>query len=494
MKYNSSYTLNPHNPYIHPQLFKKRAQRKGWGIFTRAPIAKGEIIGIEGEGAIWTEQETKQLRALWGDYFHQVAEHFHWGPARKGDYSMLDFINHSCSPNAGLSGDMTFVALHPIQKDEEITWDYATSESDPEYHMLCRCGSAKCRGKISGNDWKNLPIQQRYHGNFSPYLEKKIEQELKKRNLQIIGHRLFFADRTDPHQISLHEINRIIAEKQSPYQYIQILDTKSFGRVLVLDGGAQISEKDGYCYTESLVWPALLSHPHPQRVLVLGGGDGDTIAEVLQDTRVRHVTMVDIDAEVLHLTQRHLPMLWQNAHRDPRLAVITSLRGGMPADALAFLEQNKTRFDIIISDLTDPYESSASSHLTQEYYFQCIRSNLAPGGIFVIQAGELTNLSWKGHYLIRKLMDKIFPQAISYRVFVPWFDSLWSFIIAGGSSKHFANIKKESTIARLLKKHHPRVGGFSYLTPASFMGLFNIEPELEAKISPLKRKQKGERR
>jgi hypothetical protein len=85
-----------------------------------------------------------------------------------------DFVNHSCDPNAGLSGQITLVAMRDIQPGEEITYDYAMSDGSPYDEFTCSCGSRHCRGHVSGEDWRRLELWQRYAGYFSPYLQRRI--------------------------------------------------------------------------------------------------------------------------------------------------------------------------------------------------------------------------------------------------------------------------------------------------------------------------------
>lgn len=90
-----------------------------------------------------------------------------------------DFVNHSCEPNAGLSGDRTLVALRQIRPQEEITYDYAMSDSSDYDEFRCECGSSRCRQNISGKDWTRPELRQRYRGYFSSYLEEIIQEELE---------------------------------------------------------------------------------------------------------------------------------------------------------------------------------------------------------------------------------------------------------------------------------------------------------------------------
>jgi hypothetical protein len=94
-----------------------------------------------------------------------------------------DFINHSCEPNAGLDGQVAIVALHRIQSGEEVTIDYAMCDGSSYDEFECECGSTLCRGRVTGEDWRNPTLWERYAGHFSPYLERRI-RALKRRRLR----------------------------------------------------------------------------------------------------------------------------------------------------------------------------------------------------------------------------------------------------------------------------------------------------------------------
>ncbi len=89
--------------------------------------------------------------------------------------SPADWINHSCDPNAGLRGQVALVALRPIREGEEITFDYATSDGSPYDEFDCACGGEQCRTRVRGDDWRRPELWARYHGHFSPYLERRID-------------------------------------------------------------------------------------------------------------------------------------------------------------------------------------------------------------------------------------------------------------------------------------------------------------------------------
>jgi SET domain-containing protein len=142
------------------------------GLFARQFISQGELLAIFG-GKVVTYEELltapHEIRRL----SIQVAEEFYILSIQDSE---ADWINHSCTPNAGLNGQIMLVAMRDIQPDEEITFDYAMSDGTPYDEFDCMCGSLDCRGYVSGSDWKLPELQRRYHGYFSPYLQERINQ------------------------------------------------------------------------------------------------------------------------------------------------------------------------------------------------------------------------------------------------------------------------------------------------------------------------------
>ena len=156
---------------------------------------------------------------------------------------------------------------------------------------------------------------------------------------------LWLSEYMTPWDIYMHGVRRIIAYQRTPYQEMYIVDSGSYGKALILDGKWQSSTVDEFLYHEPLVQPAMILHGSPQRVLLLGGGEGATLREVLRWKTVRRAVMVDIDRDVVDACRLHLPELHLNAFDDPRAEVVI-------ADAVEFVEQTADRWDVIISDLS----------------------------------------------------------------------------------------------------------------------------------------------
>lgn len=158
--------------YLSPKLEVRSCPEKGgWGVFSVEPIAKDSILCVWGGIAMTGEQALLIPEERW-THGLQVEENVYLIPIFDGDDA--DDFNHSCNPNAGLSGQLCLIAMRDINADEEICFDYAMSDSSDYDEFECHCGSPNCRGRVTGNDWKLPELQERYNGYFIPYLQRRI--------------------------------------------------------------------------------------------------------------------------------------------------------------------------------------------------------------------------------------------------------------------------------------------------------------------------------
>jgi hypothetical protein len=167
--------------YLSPKCSVVNAPEKGgYAVTAIAPISAGEVIAVWG-GGIVTSAELADLPPAYREHTIQVEEGLFLASLIADDPA--DYANHSCDPNAGLSGQIVLVAMRDIREGEEITFDYAMTDGDPYDEFACACGSAHCRGRVSGDDWRHPELWERYSGYFSPYLQRRIDRLRAKRNL-----------------------------------------------------------------------------------------------------------------------------------------------------------------------------------------------------------------------------------------------------------------------------------------------------------------------
>jgi len=159
--------------YRSPKSEVRSSPLGGRGLFARENIFKGEVVAVKA-GHILRAEEVFGLTSALGDYTLQIHDDFFLGPRILAEVEdMVIFINHSCDPNVGFDGQITYVAMRDIHGGEELCHDYAMARS-LKYELKCRCGSPLCRGIVTGEDWKIKGLQERYGGYFSSYLLKKM--------------------------------------------------------------------------------------------------------------------------------------------------------------------------------------------------------------------------------------------------------------------------------------------------------------------------------
>lgn len=166
--------------WISPKLEVRESPIRGRGVFARAEIRREEIIcvasGMVISEAEYLRRKGRRLRFT-EQYATQIAEGFFLiAGEREADLEADDFFNHSCAPNCGWRGQVLMAAMRRIRRGEELTYDYAMTDSDPELRMECHCEAPDCRGTVTGEDWKLPALQRKYRGFFCWYLQERIEK------------------------------------------------------------------------------------------------------------------------------------------------------------------------------------------------------------------------------------------------------------------------------------------------------------------------------
>ncbi|RPJ75150.1 MAG: SET domain-containing protein-lysine N-methyltransferase [Alphaproteobacteria bacterium] len=167
--------------WLNPKLEVRQSSINERGIFAKTNIPKGERLAIFG-GDIMLIDDIDNLPEELQEYPMQIEERFVLGSRDNSKPEDTDYFNHSCNPNSGFKGQIFLVAMRNIDKDEEITFDYAmvvseSSESSVVFDMECTCNSSNCRKQITENDWKLPELQEKYRGYFSEYIQEIIDKE-----------------------------------------------------------------------------------------------------------------------------------------------------------------------------------------------------------------------------------------------------------------------------------------------------------------------------
>ena len=258
---------------------------------------------------------------------------------------------------------------------------------------------------------------------------------------------------------------RTLAHVRSPYQDIQVIESASHGRVLVLDGAIQITEADEFVYQEMLAHVPLLAHGAARRVLIIGAGDGGVLRRVLQHRGVEHAVMVEIDGEVIRLSREHLPGIGGDAWTDPRAEIIVG-------DGIAYVAAAAPdSFDVIIVDSTDPV-GVGEALFTDAFYAGCARVLSADGlvvnqcGVPFMQPGELRETSLR--------RARSFPHVSAYVVAVPTY--VGGLMTLGLAAKTSGLDRVPSGTIRDRAAAAGILGTTGYWTPEIHAGAFNLPP------------------
>ena len=220
------------------------------------------------------------------------------------------------------------------------------------------------------------------------------------------------------------QVRKVHYSGQTPYQKVEVLESETFGRSLVLDGKTQSTERDEFIYHEALVHPSMLFHARPRTVFIGGGGEGGTLREVLAHRTVERVVMLDLDRQVVDLCRQFLPKHNQGSFEDTKVELLHQ-------DAREYLATGGPLFDVMIMDLVDPMEGGPAYLLYTEEYYQIAKARLNQGGILVTQSGPAGLLSYQECFTtIYKTLAGVFNHAMPMQAHVPAFQTLWGFTMA----------------------------------------------------------------
>lgn len=224
------------------------------------------------------------------------------------------------------------------------------------------------------------------------------------------------------------KINRMIYSGQSEIQRIDIFENPDLGIVFSLDGITMLTEKDEFMYHEMLVHVPMFLHPEPKKVLIIGGGDGGSLREVLKHESVEKVVLCEVDALVIEAAKKYLPTAVE--FDNPKAEIVI-------ANGAEYVRNFKEEFDVIIVDSTDP-TSGEGGHLFTEEFYQACHDALKEGGVFSAETEDpFYDFGWLK--LAYKRISKAFPIAKVYLGFMTTYPSgMWSYTFA---SKNIDPIK-----------------------------------------------------
>ncbi len=230
---------------------------------------------------------------------------------------------------------------------------------------------------------------------------------------------LWFTEKQTEHFGITARIVRTLHTEQTPFQKLDMVETAEFGNMLILDGMVMTTQKDEFVYHEMVAHVPLFTHPKPENVLVVGGGDGGVIREVLKHPSVKKATLVEIDGKVIEYSKKYLPEIAGKLD-DPRVEVKVD-------DGFMHIAQSENEYDVIMVDSTEPVGPAVN--LFTKGFYAGIANALKEDGIFVAQ----TDNPWFKADLIRNVyrdVKEVFPITRLYTANIPTYPSgLWTFTL-----------------------------------------------------------------
>jgi len=262
-----------------------------------------------------------------------------------------------------------------------------------------------------------------------------------------------------------YRVKEILQELKTDFQHILILDTFQYGKMLLLDGIVQTTEKDECIYHEMMTHVPLLSHPNPEKVLIIGGGDGGVLREVLKHDSVESATIVEIDPLVVNLCKEHLPSISKGAFDNERTKLII-------ADGSDYIRKTENKYDIVIVDSSDPV--GPAQILFSGQFYKEIYNVLRPGGIMVRQTGS-TQMQAEEQEQAYGLLNDIFEYNAFYLYSVPTYvGGLFSTIFCSDTID-----LKTIDINKIIEKFALNKFKTKYYSPDIHYGSFQIPPFME---------------
>ena len=245
---------------------------------------------------------------------------------------------------------------------------------------------------------------------------------------------LWFTERQSENLSIGLRIERTLHSEQTEFQGLDVIATKQYGNMLVLDGCVMTTDKDEFVYHEMLGHVGMHTHPNPKKVLVVGVGDGGVIREIIKHPSVEKAVLAEIDGRVIEVSKQYFPEIAKGLS-DPRVDV-------QVVDGIKYVQDHPNTFDVIYIDSTDPIGPAVG--LFAKDFYQAVYNALTEDGLFVAQ----TESPFANADLILQVnrdVRDIFPQTYLYLAYIPTYPTgMWSFTM--GSKKYSPLDVKESRV------------------------------------------------
>jgi spermidine synthase len=273
-----------------------------------------------------------------------------------------------------------------------------------------------------------------------------------------------FQDRTELG----YKVSDVLHHSVSEFQEIDIVDTVALGRMLLLDGMVMTSERDEFIYHEMIAHIPLLAHPHPKTVLVIGGGDGGTIREVLKHPSVERAVLCEIDGEVIEVCKKYLPSI---AGQLDNSRVTIEVR-----DGAAYIANHQNVFDVILIDSTDPI-GPGEKLFTKEFYQNTLAA-LTENGIMVCQSESPVAVPDECRR-INQLLRSVFPYVQPYTACIPSYPGgqwTWSFCSKGIQPLDHINEEVAAQLEKTTRYYNRALHPLVFTLPNYVKQVFDREP------------------
>ncbi|MDB9494976.1 polyamine aminopropyltransferase [Spirulina major CS-329] len=280
-------------------------------------------------------------------------------------------------------------------------------------------------------------------------------------------HAEFWATETHDFLELRYRATEVLFAEQSPFQHVEIVNTEKYGKILLNDGYVMITEADEFIYHDMLVHVPLFTHPHPQRVLIIGGGDGGTAREVLRHPSVEQCVMVEIDEVVVNACRQHIPQTAQ-ALDHPKLTLHIE-------DGVKYVAETAETFDVVLVDSTDPI--GPATPLFGETFYRDLARILNPGGLVVSQGESPFYFAAMQHKLL-DILHRCFPTVGLYNYSnMSYPGGLWSFTFASQGLDPIADFDPARVTASGLEFH--------YYNPAIHRAAFALPTFMQRQVNAI---------
>jgi len=272
------------------------------------------------------------------------------------------------------------------------------------------------------------------------------------------------------------ELVRVLAAKRTRFQEVLVAELGGIGKSLVIDGKVQSSISDEHWYHEALVHPVMIAHHWPRQVLVLGGGEGATIREVLKHRSVERVVMVDIDRDVIEFAKTYLSEWHQGSFDDERVELVI----GDGREYMNAAMKRGEEFDIVILDLVDPIEAGPAVRLYTVEFYSLVKGVLSDRGAMVTQATSPA-LTPRVYSVIRNTVARVFSKAVPYLTYVRSYNGLWGFV-AGSDKLDPAQLSRDEVEKRIRERI---TSPLRFYDPDTHVWMFTLPKPLREQLASI---------